>query len=324
MVAPQLLAEEDHGQDRSVPFGVGLEVANPLPVSGDESQQPQNVYVFHVVGVVLFSLAVLLGQSPTAVAQSKHTLPLFVSASHQTLQGVVRIINRSERAGTVTIHAVDDSGQRFGPVTLSLEANATQHFNSDDLRDGAPDKGLTGSIEDGEGNWRLEFETSLDIEPLAYTRSKGEGFLTSTHDVVGEDESKRWHVPIFIPGSKAAQHSWLRVINTADIDTEVVIEGLDDLGVWAPGGEVRFSLPANAARTFNARALEAGSSESNFEFEGNFGDGAGNWQLFVSADQPIQVMSLLFSTSGHLTNLSTGGPRQPDIPLEADPSIAQS
>ena len=33
--------------------------------------------------------------------------------------------------------------------------------------------------------------------------------------------------------------------------------------------------------------------------------GAGKWQLLVTADQPIQVMSLLSSPAGHLTNLST-------------------
>ena len=233
------------------------------------------------------------------------TLPLFISASHQTLQGFVRIINRSDRDGSVTIHAVDDAGDRFGPVTLSLKAKATQHFNSDDLRDGAPEKGLSGSIEDGQGNWRLELETDLDIDPLAYTRPRGDGFLTSSHDVVAEVESMRWHVPIFNPGNNTAQHSWLRVANTSGTDTEVVIEGLDDRGAAPPGNEVRFTLPPNAARMLSAKALEEGASESDFEFDGSFGDGSGKWQLFVSADQPIQVMSLLLSESGHLTNLSS-------------------
>ena len=42
MVAPQLLAEEDHGQDGTTPFGVGLEVSGPLAVAGGQSQQPQD------------------------------------------------------------------------------------------------------------------------------------------------------------------------------------------------------------------------------------------------------------------------------------------
>ena len=152
------------------------------------------------LGTVL-SLALLLVQAPMASAQNKHTLPLFVSASHQTLQGFARIINLSERDGEVTIHAIDDTGQRFGPVTLSLEAKASQHFNSDDLRDGNAEKGLSGGVGSGEGDWRLELETDLDIEPLAFSRPRGEGFVTSSHDVA-EGMSMRWHVALLQPGQQ--------------------------------------------------------------------------------------------------------------------------
>ena len=254
-------------------------------------------------GLLVF--AILLSQGPAAHARNKHILPLFISASNQTLQGFVRIINLSDRAGTVTIRAVDDSGNRSNPVTLSLDASATRHFNSDDLRDGNPNKGLSGGVGTGQGHWRLELDTNLDIDPLAYTRPRGEGFLTSTHDVVMQDESTRWRVPFFNPGNNTKQQSRLRVVNTSGIDTEVVIDGLDDKGAPPPGGEVRFTLPADEARMLSAKMLEEGSSATNFEFDGSFGDGSGKWQLFVSADQPIQVMSLLFSESGHLTNLST-------------------
>ena len=50
---------------------------------------------FNVIHGVLLSLALSLVQTPAALAQNKHTLPLFVSASHQTLQGFARIINPS-------------------------------------------------------------------------------------------------------------------------------------------------------------------------------------------------------------------------------------
>ena len=260
---------------------------------------------FNVIHGVLLSFALSLVQAPAALAQNKHTLPLFVSASHQTLQGFARIINLSDRDGEVTIHAIDDTGQRFGPVTLSLEANKTQHFNSDELRDGNDEKELFGRIEGGQGNnWRLELETDLDIDPLIYTRPRGEGFVTSTHDVVAEGESMRWRVSFFNPGSNTTQQSWLRVVNTSGIDTEVMVKGLDDEGADGTG-VVRFDLPAEAARMLSAKELEEGSAESDFEFDGSLGDGSGKWQLFVSADQPIQVMSLLLSESGHLTNLST-------------------
>ena len=64
----------------------------------------------------------------------------------------------------MTIHAVDDEGERFGPVELSLDGLQSRHVNSDDLENGNAEQGLSGGIGDGSGNWRLELETDLDIQ----------------------------------------------------------------------------------------------------------------------------------------------------------------
>ena len=77
-------------------------------------------------------------------------------------------------------------------------------------------------------------------------------------------------------------------------------------------------MPANAARMLSAQALEDGSSGSGFEFDGSFGDGSGKWQLFVTAECPIQVMSLLLSDAGHLTNLSTSTVSSPSDMMAGD------
>ena len=63
------------------------------------------------------------------------------------------------------------------------------------------------------------------------------------------------------------------------------------------------SLPAGASRTLTAHQLEGGDDD----FDGSLGDdGIGRWQLFVSADRPIRVMSLMLSpTTGYMTNLSS-------------------
>ena len=126
------------------------------------------------------------------------------------------------------------------------------------------------------------------------------------HDVV-EGVSMRWRVHFFNPASVLGKQSRLRVINVSGIDTEVVIEGRDDRGDPAPGGEVRFTLPADAARMLTVQELERGYSPatSDFEFEGRLGDGRNKWQLFVSAGRPIQVMSLMRSGAGLLSNLSS-------------------
>ena len=234
----------------------------------------------------------------TAPAQDGHFLPL-VPAADRSQEGFVRIINRSAQPGTVDIHAIDDTGERFGPATLSLEARETRHFNSGDLENGSARKKLSPGVGDGEGDWRLELETELDIEPLAYIRTP-DGFVTSMHDLVAR-RSMRHHVVFFNPGDNSNQRSSLRLINSSENDSRVVISGMDDNGDPPPGENIRFTLEAGAALSISAQELEEGSDD----FMGSFGNGHNKWQLFVSADQPIHVMSLLDTPEGHLTNLST-------------------
>ena len=251
-----------------------------------------------IAAAKLLAITLLLAQSQATSAQNKHTLPLVLPASGAAPGGLVRILNRSDRAGTVRIHAFDDAGEQFGPVTLSMDANETVNFSSTHLESGNESKGLSGGVGDGQGHWRLELDTDLDIEPLSYARN-ADGSLSSIHEIVA-NQSMRHHVLTFNPASNLTKRSLLRLVNTSGIDTDVVITGLDDQGEAPPGGEVRLTLPAGQARTLSVQALEAGGDG----FEGRFGDGAGKWQVFVSADRPLQVMSLLSST-GSLHNLST-------------------
>ena len=266
----------------------------------------------------LLAVALSLAPGPGALAQ-QHALPLVTSADSER-QGFLRIVNRSSRAGTVRIDAIDDDGQRYGPVNLSLGALGTAHLNSADLEQGNTDKGLSGGVGDGEGSWRLELTSELEIEPLAYIRTP-DGFVTSMHDVVQpeidpetsslSDDSIRYHVRFLNPGSNNQQQSQLRLVNPSGTEVIVTIDGLDDGGASPPGGDVQVTLPAHAARTITAQQLEQGDTG----FEGSFGDGVNKWQLFVSAadsalgqGRPLQVMSLLFSRpTGNLTNLSATG-----------------
>ena len=249
-------------------------------------------------------------------------VPLFVAASNPVQQGFARITNYTEASGTVSIYAVDDSGRRFGPISLTLGARETVHFNSDDLENGNPSKGLPRGLGRGRGDWRLELETDLElVAALAYIRTS-DGFLTSVHDIA-RSAHNRHHVPIFNPGSNNNQRSSLRLINPGGADAQVVIAGLDDRGRPPPNGDVRLTLPAGEARTITAQELERGGAG----FNGRFGDGSGKWQLSVSANRPIQVMSLLESPTGNLTNLSTSvaplaganaAPIAADISLRSD------
>ena len=126
-----------------------------------------------------------------------------------------------------------------------------------------------------------------------------DGFLTSMHDGVPRTEAGH-RVVTFNPGKNAAQVSRLRLVNPGETAAEVRIEGIDGQG-RSPGGAVVVEVPVGAARTLSARALESGGTG----FTGALGTGAGKWRLVVSSAQAIEVMSLLASPTGHLTNLST-------------------
>ena len=248
------------------------------------------------------------------------TLPFVTRASNTAQQGFVRVINNSDRPGDVRITAIDDNGRPAAPVTLSLGPREAQHFNSVDLETGISEKGLSGRTGSGDGNWRLVLTTDLEIEHLAYIRTE-DGFVTNMHEVAAETEagSNRYHVPFFNPGSNTTQKSKLRLINPGSGDASIEITGVDDKGRAPPLGPVGLTLDAGNALMLTASALENGHSS----IAGRLGAGEGKWRLSVSADRPIQVMSLLELETGHLTNLSRGqdGVAVPPPPLPGQPDL---
>ena len=222
----------------------------------------------------------------------------FPSSAHASRNGLLRITNRAG-AGDIRIHAVDDAGTDFGPVTLKLAGDGTTELSSEDLENGNAEKGLTTGLGSGEGDWRLTLESDLELNVVAYARTQ-DGFVTAIDDVVAEGYL-RHHVPWFNPASETMQSSQLRLINPTDSAAEVLIRAWDDEGEPAPDGAVSLALAAGASRTVSAGDLEDGAEG----FTGNLGDGEGYWRLSVQADRAIRVMSLVESSEGHLTNIST-------------------
>ena len=262
-------------------------------------------------------LVVLTGWPLAAPAQNTHTLPLVRPADFAGQESLVRIVNRSDTSGTVQVNAIDDTGERFGPVTLTLGARQRLNITSGDWERGNAAKGLPVGVGDGEGSWRLELSTALTIDALAYIRTP-DGFLTSMHDEAPVSGGSHW-VPFFNPGSNTTKVSHLRIINPGATAAEVTVTGRDDGGDEATG-TVRLTLAAGAARTLTALQLEAGGAG----FDGSLGDGAGKWTLNVSSTADIQVMSLLSTRTGHLANLSTvpdlaGGVEPPEPPPPEPP-----
>ena len=239
-----------------------------------------------------------IGVPAGATESDSLQIPLFPSASDPNRQGFARITNHSFVPGEVLIHAIDDDGQRPGPVRLEIAGRQSVQFNSDDLESGNPEKGLRGAAGRGEGDWRLELESALDLEIQAYVRTM-DGFLTSMHDLVPRTEDGL-RVAIFNPAENPNQVSSLRVINPGNVPADVFIEGVDDQGV-SPGSGARLTLLPGASRTLTAWQLESGTAG----LQGSLGDGTGKWRLSLTSEEPVRAMSLLSNPAGHLTNLST-------------------
>ncbi|MCY4015521.1 MAG: leucine-rich repeat domain-containing protein [Gammaproteobacteria bacterium] len=235
---------------------------------------------------------------------TRHGIPLFPAADDPLgRQGFARVVNQGTAPATVEIVAIDDAGVAQPPATLTVAPGTTVHFNSDDLEGGNADKGLSSGITGGDGHWRLRLTTVADIEVLSYIRTE-DGFLTAMHDTVpGVEDPAGGHVhevAIFNPGGNRNQVSRLRVINDGRETAEITVTGIDDLGASSRRATpVRFTVPGGHARTVTAQELESGDG-----LDAGLGDGAGKWRLRVHSDEPVGVVNLLASPTGHLTNLS--------------------
>ena len=233
--------------------------------------------------------------------ETVHEIPLFLSASEAaTRQTFARVINRGSEEASVRIRAWDDSGAQQDPVTLTVAGGSVAHFNSTDLETGSLAKGLSGGVGAGQGHWRLELVSEADLDVLTYVRT-ADGFVTGMHDTVPLTSGDH-DLPIFNPGSNRAQVSLLRLVNPGANQVSVAVTGVDDEGVRS--GNVAVTVPPGQALTLSAQALESGEG-----IRGGLGDGTGKWRLTVTPrtpNQPIRVMGLLESPTGHLTNLSTG------------------
>ena len=229
------------------------------------------------------------------------TVPFLVAASGAPPWGFVRVVNRSDEAGTVDIVAIDDTGERFGPVTLSLGARVVGTFASRDLEGGAAHRGLSAGVGDGTGHWRLELDTDIDIDTRAYARSP-ESFLSRIDATVAaiDDNGYRYDVRFFNPGTNTVKPSALRLVNPGDATADVIIRAHDDQGDDAPEGEVTLSVAAGTAVELSAQALERGGEG----FQGRLGDGAGKWRLTVRSERFLHVLSLVRGRGGYLASLS--------------------
>ena len=111
-----------------------------------------------------------------------------------------------------------------------------------------------------------------------------------------------FHVPFFNPASNTRIASLLRIANPNSELVHVQIEAWDAHATPAED-IIRLALEPYAAVLLSSQQLENGHPDV---FEGRLGDGEGKWVFIVSDEQarPLEVMSLLRTRSGHLSNVS--------------------
>ena len=260
-------------------------------------------------------LVMSLMESPTGHLTNLSTAPEvgatlvpFFPAASDNRQGFIRVINETDTERTVTFTAIDDGRTPVerGTVSLSVGPNQVGHFNSDDLENGNEGKGIMTGVGTGNGDWWLIVDGRVRV--LTYMRNKRDGFLTSLHDVVS-GRHNRYDIATFNPASNERQRSFIRVIYLNEISSLLRVLARDDAGAAGNRPFTRGML-LNERHTISSRYME--------QFA--FGDGTGKWRLQVSSNlyNPLIVMNLMETPTGHLTNLSTiPGPPLPLLSIFA-------
>ena len=259
----------------------------------------------NAMGLIRTRDGFLTGMSETVPRKgNRHQIYFFNPASNVNQQSFVRISNLSSVDVNVSISGVDDSGTPGqSDLTLSLQPEQSVQLTSEDLETGNPEKGLTGALGSGSGKWRLEMFSPFELAVTSLIRSS-DGFLTNLSSVVPGDLGNNHYLYYVNPASETEKQSFIRVINISDNVGTVTISATDDDGNIAPGGDVSFSIGANESKQFTIQDLEEGNLEKGLL--GSFGDGAGRWRLNIDADLDVelQVMNLIRTLDGFLTNVS--------------------
>jgi len=245
----------------------------------------------------------------------KHRIYFANPASNFAQQSFVRIVNTGNSAGTVTISGIDDAGidAPGGNIEFQLAAFESKQLNSGDIENGNIVKGISGALGDGSGRWRLAVDSTLTIEVMNMIRTS-DGFVTNLSSITPKSAQNRNEILVMNPASNVNQSSFIRFVNTSEQLGSVTIGGVDDAGNPAPSGDVSFSIAGLSAVEYSALDLEQGNQATGLS--GALGNGAGKWRLTVSSDVDLQVVSLLQTPTGFLTNLSGITPAMPNRAFE--------
>ncbi len=94
----------------------------------------------------------------------------FFNPADDAAQGVLRLVNWGDAPGAAMITGVDDAGRSPGGIArVTIPAGAAVNLTAEQLESGRAD-GLSGSLGDGEGRWRLRVEAPAEVDAMSLLR----------------------------------------------------------------------------------------------------------------------------------------------------------
>ena len=110
--------------------------------------------------------------------RTAHRVDIFNPASNPKQVSRVRVSNLDDQVASVQVMGIDDAGVTSGPTGFALAARATIELTATDLESGNAEKGVTGSIGDGTGKWRLEITSDRAISVMNLLEAPG-GYVSN-------------------------------------------------------------------------------------------------------------------------------------------------
>ena len=236
----------------------------------------------------------LLHATAPSGSDLSHDVNFFNPASNTNQVSRLRIVNISDVDNNITISGIDDSGNSAGPISLSVGALQAMEISASELENGAPDRGLEGSLGDGSGKWRFTVTSSQAAKVMSLLEDPN-GYLSNLSGYAEIDSGN--YLINSMPAVDSEQQGFVRLTNPNAEAAQITVNGLDDAGNSA---SLNVTLAAQASLQFNSDDLESGNASKGLE--GAFGDGSGDWRLLISADQSIRVQGL-FRTDLGFVNL---------------------
>ena len=296
---------------------------NSSPTLGD--CQAMNTILLAALSLLLLALTTQQGYGDEAI------IPYFVSATDPDKESVVRAVfpNHKDMAQCatpiLTITVYNDDGERMEPIEVPLSFcdpppdgtlfNGALTFNSHDLEYGNPDKlipnGIAGSTM---GDWWLRLESDSNFVVQSFVRTS-DGLLTPMHDSLPIEQQT---AHMFNPAANTAQRSFLRIINTSDTyAAQFSIVGCSDKDIYrecqpalkgfrtyeSNMGMGDMTLQPGQALMLPAQDLE--TSEYWSTYTGGKRQVAVRKSRTNKANHQLIVQNLMFTPTGHLTNMST-------------------